>query len=104
MRNAALLFSSFLFACGAAESSDPPLAVFDGGQGGDRDAGIPADASVASDAGMPEDLLCPPSGPFGSREGETIPDVTLPDCEGRPHRLQGLCDKNAAWLYTLAGW
>ncbi len=105
MRNAALLFTTFLFACGAQEMSDPPRVARDGGPGGERDAGstLTADAGVTPDAGV-ANALCPPSGPFGSQEGQTIPDVTLPDCEGNPHRLQDLCGKQATWLYTLAGW
>lgn len=47
---------------------------------------------------------CPPQGPFGTGTGDVAANVTLYDCDGNPVELHDLCDLDAAFLYTFAGW
>ncbi|MEQ9496740.1 MAG: hypothetical protein RIT81_07775 [Deltaproteobacteria bacterium] len=101
----ALAAAANLFACGG--SGAEPTAR-DGGPrpAPERDGGVPTDAGVADggvvpDAGVMNACL---AGPYGAREGDVVQDVTLPDCDGRPHAIHDLCRREAAWLYMLAAW
>ena len=65
----------------------------------------PKDAgSSPVDAGVVMNDVCPATGPFGSREGDILANVTLPDCDGNRHALHELCERQASWIYTFAGW
>lgn len=81
------------------------MAVFDSGTTQAIDSGMmpAADAGFAADA-MAMNSLCPPSGPFGAFETNIAPDITLQDCDGNIFSLHDLCQKRAAWMFTLAGW
>ena len=67
-----------------------------------RDAGV-ADAGSTVDAGAMSSL-CPPAGPFGSAVGDVSPDITLLDCDGNPHSLHSLCERDVVWLFEFADW
>jgi len=47
---------------------------------------------------------CPPAGPYGTGIGDTLPDITLTDCDGGQHHLHDLCAFNVSWFFTFAGW
>jgi hypothetical protein len=104
MRSPALVLLTLLAACGGApqRGADPEDAGQSAAPDGAATTGGLQDAGALPDAGQA--LTCPPAGPFGAREGDVLPDVTLPDCEGRPQRIHDLCGKKAAWLYVFAGW
>jgi hypothetical protein len=81
-----------LIGCGDEVISKPdarfiPRPSFDGG----------GDSGVAPP-------LCPPSAPFGVSEGNVLPDVSFPDCDGASHSLHELCERQASWIYVFAGW
>ncbi len=63
---------------------------------------------LCSAAGSCEPLTntasCPPTGPFGQEEGDTLADLTLTDCDGNPYTVHGLCAKKASYMFTYAGW
>ena len=63
---------------------------------------VAADAMVVADAGVMS--LCPPPGPYGRDEGDTIPPVRLRDCDGNWHSLHDLCARKASWFFVYAGW
>jgi len=77
------------------------------------DAG-PVDAGAVEDGGTSvADAVdagtvggsCPPSGPFGTAEGEVAPDVTLFDCEGNEVSLHDtLCEATVGWVFVFAEW
>jgi peroxiredoxin len=48
--------------------------------------------------------VCPPAGPTGSRDGDTIPDVAFVDCDGAEVSLHDLCEAPAAWIFEYAAW
>lgn len=77
----------------------PPEREVDAGTGGGTDAGAPTDAGPPA-----EPSLCPPSGPFGSNEGDVAPDVRLMDCDGVEHSLHELCENDAVWIFEFADW
>jgi len=47
---------------------------------------------------------CPPDGPFGTKEGQKITDMKLPDCDGNMHNLHDLCGAPAGYVNLLAGY
>jgi peroxiredoxin len=72
-----------------------------GGTCGACELGATCDESGAC---VPPRGLCPPSGPIGTRDGDTIPDVTFVDCEGAEVSLHDFCDAPATWIFEYAGW
>ena len=48
--------------------------------------------------------MCPPEAPFGVTVDTALPTAQLVDCDGNPYDLQGMCEKKASWIFTLAGW
>jgi len=85
----------------------------DGGAGPPRDAGRSADTGLDTDASPPSDAgpadagpspTCPPAGPFGTSPGQTIPDVTLLDCDGVAHSLHDLCAHEVSWVFEYTDW
>lgn len=111
----AIVLSSVLLAvaCGGQAPSVPAL---DGGPGADTgprvvmgpDAG-PLEGSDAGtlgagDAGAPG-AMCPPT-PTGSGQvaGDVAADLVLMDCDGNPHSLHDLCERDAVWLFEFADW
>jgi hypothetical protein len=84
-------------ACAGAECGDDGC----GGSCGACPGGQTCDASsgACGPAG-----LCPPQAPYGIEAGDTAVDVQLTDCDGVPHSLHDLCDKEAAWLFSYAHW
>ena len=79
----------------------------DAAGGADANPGSGPDATtdagaMTPDAGMM--ALCPPQGPYGSRQDDTIPPVMLKDCDGNLHNLHDLCQKRASWFFVFAGW
>lgn len=116
-RAACALAVATLAACGADPSITPDAGspgngapadagrtVADAGQAANDDAGTtpPADAGVVPDAGMA--MLCPPTGPFGTREGSIVPDIALNDCDGNPVSTHELCGFDAAYFFVYADW
>jgi peroxiredoxin len=72
-----------------------------GGSCGSCGPGANCDESGACVAPM---SLCPPPGPVGMRDGETIPDVAFVDCEGAEVSLHDFCEAPATWVFEFAGW
>lgn len=77
------------------------------------DVGAPLDLGPGDlgslEVGPSEDLgpiaaLCPPTEPFGTRPGETFPDIRLPDCDGQMHALHAACSRRAAYFFVYAHW
>ena len=50
------------------------------------------------------DRSCPPSGPFGTRVGDTVAPLSLLTCDGTPYSLHALCDADAAVVVGFAEW
>jgi hypothetical protein len=49
--------------------------------------------------------LCPPeSEARGWKIGDTLPPLTLKDCDGQPYELNQLCGAQEMWLYAIHGW
>lgn len=48
--------------------------------------------------------VCPPEAPFGVTVNTALPSAQLVDCDGNPFDLQGMCEKKASWIFSLAGW
>jgi peroxiredoxin len=67
---------------------------------------VAQDTGGGLDAGEPDlpPSLCPPQGPFGARVGDTIPDVSFPDCDGQMHSLHELCEHQVGWIFEFAAW
>lgn len=79
-----LLATAALAACGTATELDTPI----------------VDAGPRTGAPM-----CPPStDDVGLELGQTIPDLSLLDCEGTPIDLHEVCDKKAAYFFVYADW
>jgi hypothetical protein len=71
----------------------------------DEDAMLP-DVAPQHDvvADKEEPGLCPPAEPFGTEVGETLPEVEFTDCDGNQYTLHDLCQFEAGWFFTFAGW
>ncbi len=59
-------------------------------------------ACDVEDTGEPAPT-CPPTGPGGFAEGETLPDLTFDGCDGSTVSLHDLCGAPAL-VYHYAGW
>lgn len=71
----------------------------------DEDAMLP-EVAVQNDmmADKEEPGLCPPAAPYGTEEGDTLADVAFTDCDGNQYKLHDLCQFDAGWFFTFAGW
>lgn len=113
---ALLLPTGWLFGCSAPleekDTTDSGIwdaafadagALMGGDAGMDAGADLPDAGDRLADAGN-QTAACPPSGPFGTQEGQLLQDVALSDCDGNVHHLNDLCQRQASWIYLFAGW
>lgn len=105
-------------ACGEEpETSATPDAVTGDARAAPQDAGSSEDDAAPS--GPPDSadtvppgpvdpglgaLQCPPHGPFGPEIGDTLANVALADCDGRPYALHDLCPHDVSYVFGFAGW
>jgi len=95
-----------LLSLAACDESTPPAGAADAGPPdlGGTDAGV-GGTDAGTDAGAPPGgPTCPPAGPYGTAVNDLAADFTLMDCDGAPHTLHELCDRQAVWLFEFADW
>ncbi len=74
----------------------------DDGCGGDCGACGAGETCIAGDCAAA--TTCPPPPPYGTNVGDTVPDITLTDCDGTSYSLHELCAKKASYIYMYTGW
>jgi len=91
-----------------SDTEETGLDALDGPTDVDADLNEPdetgPDSSETDSSETDAASMCSTAGVRGTDVGQVAPNLEVFDCDGNSHRLDELCDVDAAWIFLYADW